>query len=114
MSKLCPICGSELVDNKCPNSESHFKVMCLNCKQCQFNTEDETYRCHSEGNMNKALNKIKAAINVSDLGYDLKLEPLPLKNPTKKCSLWSPDNERILATLMPFMYEKEVASDKTE
>ena len=109
MSRLCPICGSELVDNKCPNSESHFKAMCLNCKHCLLHVEDETYRCHSEGNMNKVLNKIKSAINVGELGYELKLEPLPLKNPTKKCSLWTPDNERILSTLMPFTNKEAVA-----
>jgi len=109
MPKLCPICGSELVESKCPNAESHFKAMCLNCKHCKEHTEDDSYRCHSEGNMNKALNKITASINVSELGYELKLEPLPLKNPTKKCTLWYPDKERILATLLPSMYEEKKA-----
>lgn len=105
MSKLCPICGSELVDGRCPNQEQHFKPMCLNCVHCkedEFNEVSETpsFRCHSEGNMNKALNKITAAINVSELGYELKLSPLPLKNPTKKCVLWTPDKERILGALL--------------
>ena len=112
MSKFCPICGAELVEGVCPNQESHFKVMCLNCKHCQEDESGEAYRCHSEGNMNKAMSKITAAINVSELGYELKLEPLPLKNPTKKCTLWYPDNKRILLALMPFMKEKEKEPEK--
>ena len=70
MSKFCPICGAELVEGVCPNQESHFKVMCLNCKHCQEDESGEAYRCHSEGNMNKAMSKITAAINVSELGYE--------------------------------------------
>lgn len=112
MPKLCPICGAELVDNKCPNQETHFKSMCLNCMHCQFHLEDETYRCHSEGNMNKALNKISAVINVSDLGYQLKLEPLPLKNPTKKCTLWYPDTDRILVSLIPALNKAKPDTEK--
>ena len=106
MAKLCAICGAELVEGKCPNAESHFKAMCLNCMHCQYHEEEDAYKCHSEGNMNKALNKIQAAINVSELGYRLTLEPLPLKNPTKKCNLWNPDKNGILEALMPFMNDK--------
>jgi hypothetical protein len=102
MSKLCPICGAELVDGKCPNQESHIKYMCLNCKHCVYHEEDDKYRCHSEANMTKAMNKIASAINVGELGYEIKLSPLPLKNPTKKCVGWYHDKDKILNALLPY------------
>lgn len=101
MPKLCRICGSELVDNKCPNQESHFKPMCLNCTECVLDSTGPTYayKCVSEKNMNAALEKIRGA--VPDLNYDIILSPLPLKNPQKKCKLWNPDNELILKSILP-------------
>ena len=110
MSKFCPLCGSELVDGICPNQKSHFKQMCLNCEFCKADEDGETYRCVSEGNMNNALKKIKES--VPDLGYEIQLKPLPLKKPTLKCALWSPDRERILNALMPFLTGGEKITEK--
>lgn len=109
MSKLCPICGSELVDNKCPNQESHFKPMCLNCTECK--EDPRGHVCSSEVNMRAALTKIMNA--VPDLNYEITLNPLPLKNPQKKCKLWNPDTKRILDALLHVAVPEANNKEKT-
>ena len=100
MADICIICGSELVNGACPNGP-HLKKMCYNCKDCKetADNDESLYKCYSQKNMDKALEKIKES--VPDLGYSITLEPLPLKNPSKKCPFYVPDEERILAVLLP-------------
>ena len=106
MSKYCPLCGSELVNEVCPNIDTHFKPMCLNCESCKIDEDGNTYRCYSEVNMNNAIKKIKDAL--PDFGYDVvQLKPLPIKKPSLKCSIWSPDTDLIKATMMSFVVAKQ-------
>jgi hypothetical protein len=95
----CILCGEILNENGiCPNSAQHFKPMCLNCEYCQY-TEQHCL-CMNDENREDAINRIKASF---EGGYEVKdviLEPLPLKEPTKKCKRYNPNNTLILNTLI--------------
>lgn len=97
--RKCILCGEELNDNGiCPNSNLHFKPMCLNCEFCQEN--EEHCVCLNDENREDAINKIKASF---EGGYEIKditLEPLPLKEPTKKCKRYHSNNTLIFNTLI--------------
>ena len=104
MSK-CVFCGTDLVDGKCPNFNQHLNKMCLNCSSCNCEMGDdgtEKYLCVNETNMNNILNKIKESL----VGYeieDIKLKPLPLKDFTKKCKLWTLNGLKISEELQKYL-----------
>lgn len=84
--KKCIFCGSDLIDNKCPN-EPHFKPMCINCQFC--NEENDKFYCINSENQADAIKKIKESV---PSGYEIEnitLKPLPLKDETKKCKRWN-------------------------
>lgn len=97
--KKCVLCGEELNENGiCPNSNQHFKPMCLNCEFCQ--EHEEHCVCLNEENREDAVNKIKASF---EGGYEIKeitLEPLPLKEPTKKCKRHSVNQNSVLQAIL--------------
>lgn len=66
------------------------KKMCINCSFCKNGTT-----CTNEENMNRAKEKVLAAVPGGYEITNLELKPLPLKDPTKKCINWSLDNELI-------------------
>ena len=82
----CVLCGADLVDGVCPNLAEHIRPMCLNCFYC--GNRIEAPYCNNEENRQQALEKIKLAV---PSGYELtniELQPLPLKDCTKKCKKW--------------------------
>ena len=84
MGKICKFTGVELAEGV-----ETIKKMCLNCVSLVEN-EDGTYACMNEAVMEQGREKIKAAALAT--GYeiaDLKLKPMALKNPTKKCGVYS-------------------------
>ena len=97
--KKCVLCGEELNElGLCPNASQHFKPMCLNCTYCDYNVE--RCICNNDENKQDAVNKIKASF---DGGYEIKditLEPLPLKDPTKKCKRHLINTELVIANLV--------------
>lgn len=87
----CPLCGTELVEGKCPNETIHLKPMCLNCKDCTCDTANGSLFCENEGNKQKTIEKMVAAVGDSyavDVN-SIVLKPLPLKDATKKCKQWT-------------------------
>lgn len=66
------------------------KKMCLNCSFCE-----NGITCASEDNMNRARERVLAAVPGGYEISNLELKPLPLKDPTKKCVNWSLNNELI-------------------
>jgi hypothetical protein len=78
----CPFCGAELVDGVCPNKEQHLKQMCINCA---FN---EAGCCINEANMELAKAKIMQSVPNGYEIEELKLKPLPLRDPRKRCNNW--------------------------
>lgn len=90
MSELCRLCG-EPVENGCNHQ---FKKMCINCAFVKTNAEGALV-CGNETNMENALANVREAIkNVN--GYSItkmEVEPIALKNPTKKCGLWALSDE---------------------
>ena len=83
----CVLCGADLVDGVCPNLAQHVKPMCLNCFYCGGRGTDVLF-CNNDDNKQDALEKIKLAV---PSGYELtniELQPLPLKDCTKKCKRW--------------------------
>ena len=99
MIKKCILCGEELNElGLCPNASQHFKPMCLNCEYCQ-NLETHCL-CMNDENREDAVNRIKSSF---EGGYEIKdvvLEPLPLKEPTKKCKRYRANNALILNSLV--------------
>ena len=66
------------------------KKMCINCIFCENGTT-----CTNEDNMNRAREKVLAAVPGGYEITNLELKPLPLKDATKKCSNWSLDKELV-------------------
>ena len=66
------------------------KKMCINCSFCEHGIT-----CTNEENMNRAKEKVLAAVPGGYEITNLEMKPLPLKDPTKKCINWSLDNELI-------------------
>lgn len=97
MENYCNLCGSILVDNKCPNNHNlDFKKMCLNCKFC-----DTNLCCINNDVMETMKNNILSGIekNSINLGNftikNIELSPTTIKYPTKRCSKWEL-NEKII------------------
>ena len=87
----CVLCGSDLVDGKCPNASAHFTAMCLNCVSCMpevNDTQEEVFLCINKDNQKMAIEKIKQSVPSGYEIEDIKLKPLPLKDVTKKCKKW--------------------------
>lgn len=95
MSNYCKICGTELINGKCPNE--HVKKMCLNCLFCE-ETADSVI-CKNEDNLAAALNKVKESLPSGYEFENLVLKPIPLKDPLKKCKKWAANGEAILNAL---------------
>lgn len=84
MGNFCKFTGVELTEGV-----ETIKKMCLNCVSLVEN-EDGTYACMNEAVMEKGREKVMAAALAE--GYeiaDLKLKPMALKNPTKKCGVYA-------------------------
>lgn len=97
MLNKCVFCGEQLIEGVCPNIQQHIKPMCINCNFCK--EENENCFCLNEDNKLDAINKIKASF---DGGYEivgLDLNPLPLKEPTKRCKRYSLNKESIVKYL---------------
>ena len=93
IENYCVLCGSTKVDGICPNQHT-FKKMCLNCAFLGPNEEGKPL-CLNETNMKNVLDKMHAALSEFG-GYNvtrLEVEPVPLKNPTKKCGEWALSEE---------------------
>ena len=100
MSEICKICGSEKVEGKCPNAETHLKKMCLNCNSCY--EDNGKCQCRNEENLKDAT---QAFLKSVPSGYEvenLSLKPVALKDPTKKCKRWEINKNIILAELQNF------------
>jgi hypothetical protein len=96
--RKCIFCGENLnEEGLCPNAAQHFKSMCLNCVHCEC--KNEHCICNNDENKQDAVNRIKASF---DGGYEIKnitLEPLPLKDPTKKCKRHTINSELVISNL---------------
>ena len=102
MSKICKICGTEKVDGKCPNAETHYKKMCLNCVFSELllsDSEEDEYVCGNKENLNDAVEKLKENTPGGYVIENITLKPIVLKDPTKKCKRHSIDAEKILNEL---------------
>lgn len=94
MGKFCKFTGVELTEGV-----ETIKKMCLNCVSLVEN-EDGTYACMNEAVMEQGREKIKAAALA--MGHeiaDLKLKPMALKNPTKKCGAYETDINSLVEEL---------------
>jgi hypothetical protein len=80
MDKYCVFTGVELSDESAPL----VKKMCINCKSAIKN-EDGTYSCVNDEVMGKGLAKVLAAVPEGFEIDTIKLKPMALKNPLKKC-----------------------------
>lgn len=83
MGKICKFTGVELAEGV-----ETIKKMCLNCVSLVEN-EDGTYACMNEAVMEKGREKILAAVPEGFEIDTLTLKPMALKNPTKKCGVYS-------------------------
>ena len=95
MSKICIFCGSELNElGVCANLHVN-KKMCVNCTHCDFS--NDTYVCKNEEVMSDVVSKMNEAAKQVSAGFPFQItvEPLPLKNPTKKCPKWRISDEMI-------------------
>ena len=90
MGKFCIFTGTELTEGTAPL----VKKMCLNCESLG-ETEPGCFVCMNESVMEKGREKILAAVPEGFEVETLKLKPMALKNPTKKCGAYSPSFERL-------------------
>lgn len=97
MSKFCMICGTELVDGKCP--QAHIvKPMCLNCVSVTENGDE--YRCINEVVLGIAREKMLAALPEGYEVGEIEIKPMLLKNPCKKCGKYSLNKESLAQYLL--------------
>lgn len=93
----CTICGTELVDGKCPNTHVA-KPMCLNC--IWMNSTDENYSCVNQNVLNLAVEKMMAALPEGYEVENLTMKPMALKNPCKKCGNHELNKEMVVRRLL--------------
>lgn len=89
MCKICVLTGL-------PKEESPIKQMCVNCVSLSYDNKTKTFNCINEDVMKIGFDKVMEAAKT--YGFDietLKLKPMVLKNPQKKCNNYSPDMDRI-------------------
>lgn len=94
MVNRCIFCGEQLVEGVCPNQVQHIKPMCLNCVYSE--EKGDSCYCVNEENKLDAIQKIKASF---DGGYEItgiELQPLPLKEPSRKCKRHTLNIDRIV------------------
>lgn len=97
MSKFCMICGTELVDGKCP--QAHIvKPMCLNC--VSVTESGDEYRCINEVVLGIAREKMLAALPEGYEVGEIEIKPMLLKNPCKKCGKYSLNKESLAQYLL--------------
>ena len=97
MLNNCVVCGTELVDGKCPNAHI-VKPMCLNCEFVRDMSGE--YRCVNESVLDGAKLKMMEALPE---GYEietLEIKPMLLKNPCKKCGKYTMDKIKVIRTLL--------------
>lgn len=104
MEKICILTGL-------PKGESPIKQMCVNCTCLSYDKECDTFVCSNENVMQIGLEKVKEA--AKNIGFDvetIKLKPMTLKNPLKKCKNYVPDIERI-NTLINEIFNSETIEE---
>lgn len=117
MKQYCPLTG---IDLSLDGATNGFKSMCLNCKSCHPDANQdsygEKYTCNNEKVMEVGKNKILAALPEGFEIETLTLKPMALKDPTKKCKNYSFDKEKVMEFIENFFtpspdVEKENASE---
>ena len=106
MTNKCNICGTELVDGKCPQTHT-VKPMCLNCNS--VSCDDNEFRCHNDAVLGVAREKMLAALPEGYEVGEIEVKPMLLKNPCKKCGNYSMDKMRLARLLL-----KEAGLDMIE
>ena len=84
---LSKLTGEELLDGK---EAFSFSKMCLNCAFVKDNEKGELV-CGNDENMQAAMAPVYEALQKVN-GYNvnrLEVEPVALKQPTKKCGKWT-------------------------
>jgi hypothetical protein len=73
-----------------------FKKMCVNCKFCAVDGSSGClYTCVNESVMESGKKKILESVPDGFEIEELKLKPMKLKNPTKRCGQHALDEERV-------------------
>ena len=102
MDNKCILCGEQLNElGICPNISQHFKQMCLNCSYYK-NVDNSYCICTNEDNKMDAIDKIRASFDGGYTIVDINLEPLPLREPTRKCKRYAINTEAIVSSFNAF------------
>ena len=110
--QYCKLTGIDLRQDGATNG---FKCMCLNCKSCYDG--DGQFVCDNENVMEISRKKILASLPEGVEIKTLELNPMKLKDPTKKCKNHSFDIDKVVEyleeyfTTEPENQEKENASE---
>jgi hypothetical protein len=78
---------------------SPMKKMCLNCVSCNYITDAECYGCNNEKVLEHGKEEILKNVPEGFSVKSIELEPMVLKNPTKKCPNYKADMELLVAKL---------------
>lgn len=98
MVNNCVICGTELVDGKCPSVHA-VKPMCLNCMYL-IETDENECRCVNETVLDQARKKMMEALPEGYEVENLQIKPMLLKNPCKKCGKHEMNKVLVATTLL--------------
>lgn len=91
------ICGTELVDGKCPQTHV-VKPMCLNCESVTMDGDE--YRCINDVVLGIAREKMLAALPEGYEVGEIEIKPMLLKNPCKKCGKYSQNKDSLAQYLL--------------
>ena len=118
MSQYCKLTGIDLSKDGATNG---FKSMCLNCKSChlsplQSSYEEQQYVCDNDAVMQVGMKKVIDSLPEGFEIETLKLKPMKLKDPTKKCKNHVFDLDKVVEFIqdyftVPEEAEKENASE---
>lgn len=95
MKHYCPLTGVDLSPDGATNG---FKKMCLNCRFFQERKNGE-FVCHNENVLETGKKKILESLPEGFEIKTLELEPMKLKDPTKKCANHNFDMVRVVSYL---------------
>jgi len=104
--QYCKLTGVDLSQD----GANGFKCMCLNCKSCHEG--DEQFVCDNDAVMQVGMKKVIEALPEGFEIESLKLKPMKLKDPTKKCKNFAFDLDKVVDFLKEYFLSESDNNEK--
>jgi len=110
MKQYCLLTGIDLSPDGATNG---FKKMCLNCKDCEAQLDDK-FVCYNKNVLDMGKKKILENLPEGYEIEELKLKPMNLKDPTKRCTNHEFDTAKVMDYVVDYFGLKPQRVDAVE